>query len=192
MGEIRVAKVLSDARDRMAQVEHGEKFLPVLTAVLAVLAAIATLFSNHSSVTGLRANTQAGILMTRAADSYSNYEARRVKVEINQALLGSGLIANAAVKNRIQQRVSAEDSQARNIALKRAQSYENGADDQLERAETTMRSYENFEVSATLFEVAIVVISVTALMGGAKPLFYVGGISALIALGFFISGALMH
>lgn len=192
MGEIRVAKVLSDARDRMAQVEHGEKFLPVLTAVLAVLAAIATLFSNHSSVTGLRANTQAGILMTRAADSYSNYEARRVKVEINQALLGSGLIANATVKNRIQQRVSAEDSQARNIALKRAQSYENGADDQLERAETTMRSYENFEVSATLFEVAIVVISVTALMGGAKPLFYVGGISALIALGFFISGALMH
>lgn len=192
MGELRVAKVLSDARERMAQVEHGEKFIPVLTAILAVFAALSTLFSNHSSVTGLRANTQAGILMTRAADAYSNYEARRVKVEINQSLLGSGLIANAAVRNRMQQRASAEESQARSIELKRAQSYENGAGDELERAERTMRSYENFEVAATLFEVAIVVISITALMGGAKPLLYVGGVAALVGLGFFIGGLLMH
>jgi hypothetical protein len=62
----------------------------------------------------------------------------------------------------------------------------------LEKAERALRSYENFEVSATLFEVAIVIVSITALMRGSRPLIIVGTGAALVGLVFFIAGMLMH
>jgi hypothetical protein len=92
----------------------------------------------------------------------------------------------------MQDRIVQEDAQARNVVLKKAQSEETESEAQLEKAERSMRSYENFEVSATLFEVAIVIVSITALMRGAKPLIATGIAASLIGLGFFIAGLLMH
>lgn len=192
MAEFHASHALGEARERAEQTERGEKVVPVLTAIVAVLAALATLFSNHSSVNGLQLRTQAGILMTRAADSYNYYQAKRVKVEINQSLLGSGLVKDPAAVRRMEQRAAAEDVQSRNVVLKKAQSFESSANDSLEQAERSMRSYENFEVSATLFEVAIVIMSITALMRGARPLLWVGAGAAFVGLAFFLGGMFMH
>lgn len=183
---------MAEARERLEQTERGEKFIPVLTAIIAVFAALATLFSNHSSVTGLQARAQAGIQTTKAADQYNYYESKRIKIEVNQAFIGAGLVSNPATRKRMQDRITQEDAQARNVVLKKAQSEEAEAEAQLEKAERSMRSYENFEVSATLFEVAIVIVSITALMRGGKPLIVTGIGASLIGLGFFIAGMLMH
>jgi hypothetical protein len=51
MSEFNASHTLTEARERLEQTERGEKFIPVLTAIIAVFAALATLFSNHSSVT---------------------------------------------------------------------------------------------------------------------------------------------
>jgi hypothetical protein len=192
MAEFNASHTLTETRERIEQMERGEKFIPVLTAIIAVFAALATLFSNHSSVTGLQARTQAGILTTKAADQYNFYESKRIKIEVNQAFIGSGLVSNPATRKRMQDRITSEDAQARDVVLKKAQSEEAGAETQLERAERSMRSYENFEVSATLFEVAIVIVSITALMRGAKPLIITGIGASVIGLGFFIAGMLIH
>jgi hypothetical protein len=192
MSEFNASHTLTEARERLEQTERGEKFIPVLTAIIAVFAALATLFSNHSSVTGLQARTQAGILTTKAADQYNYYESKRIKIEVNQAFIASGLVANPSTRKRMQDRIVQEDAQARNVVLKKAQSEETESEAQLEKAERSMRSYENFEVSATLFEVAIVIVSITALMRGAKPLIATGIAASLIGLGFFIGGLLMH
>lgn len=192
MAEFNASHTLTEARERIEQTERGERFIPVLTAIIAVMAALATLFSNHSSVTGLQARTQAGILTTKAADQYNYYEAKRIKIEVNQAFIGTGLVSNSATLKRMQDRISKEDAQARTVILKKAQSQEADADEQLEKAERSMRSYENFEVSATLFEVSIVLVSITALMRGAKPIVIAGIGASLVGLGFFITGMLIH
>jgi hypothetical protein len=161
MEHIDVAQTLDAAKERIDQIRQGERVIPVLTAVIAVFAALAMLFANHSSITGLQARTQAGILMTRS----------------NQAILSGDMIQRGG---------------GRDAAFKKAQSYESDANVQLEKAERSMRSYESLEVAATLFQVAVVIVSITALMRGARTLIFVGCGVALVGLGFFITGLLMH
>jgi hypothetical protein len=161
----------------------------VVTAIIAVFAALATLFSNHSSVSGLQLRTQAGITQTRASDQYNYYESKRIKAEVNQALLQAGLITSPAASSGMKSRIERENAQAAGI-LQKAQAEEAQSEQELERAEGSMRSYESHEVAATLFEVAIVLVSITALTQKAGSMLAVAGMAALTGLAFFIAGFL--
>lgn len=189
MSEFNAARTLREVEERNAQLESGSKVVPVATAIIAVLAALAMLFSNHSSVLGLQHRTQAGIMQTKAADSYSYYESKRIKAEVNQALLQAGLITNAQARTAMRSRIDGETAQAAGI-LKKAQAQEVESESELEQAEAHMRAYEMHEVAATLFEVAIVLVSIMALSRRTLGITVVAGLATLTGLGFFIAGFL--
>lgn len=187
MAEFNASRELREAQDRTMQLTQGERFIPVSTAIVAVLAALATLFSNHSSVTGLQARTQAGITQTKASDQYNYYEAKRIKAEVSQALLEAGLINNAGARQSLQTRIAKQNSDAAKV-LEAAQAEETQSEAELVSAERAMGSYEAHEIAATLFEVSIVLLSITALTHKFKGLLAIAGIATAAGLAFFVAG----
>jgi hypothetical protein len=189
MAEFNAAHTLREVEERTEQLQAGGKLVPVLTAIIAVLAALATLFSNHSSVLGLQSRTQAGITQTKASDQYNYYESKRIKAEVNQALMQAGLVTNPAALKSMQKRIATENAQAADI-LKKAQAQDAQSEAELTQAERKMASYESHEIAATLFEVSIVLVSITALMTRSRVLLYVAGVFTIAGLGFFVNGLL--
>jgi Domain of unknown function (DUF4337) len=188
MGEFSAAHALRESGDRQQQITSGEKLVPVLTAVIAVLAAIATLFAHHSSIVGLANKNEAILLQTKAADQYNYYESKRIKVQLNQALIDSGIVPSGSGRKKMDQRITKENADA-NTILAKAVSFETQSADVMARSKSYMNSYENYQVSATLFEVAVVITSITALMR-TKVLLFVSGIVSLVGLGFGFVGLL--
>jgi hypothetical protein len=187
MSEFNAARTLRETEERREQFESANKRVPVITAIIAVFAALATLFSNHSSVTGLQTRTQAGITQIKASDQFNYYESKRIKAEVSQALLQAGLVKGNDAVAAMKSRIATQNSQADGI-LKLAQAEEQQSEQELASAERTMRSYESHEIAATLFEVSIVLVSITALMTRSRVLLYVAGGASVLGLAFFING----
>jgi hypothetical protein len=163
MAGFNAAAQMHEVQERAEHAEGKEKFIPIAAAVIAVFAAIATLMSNHSSIKGLEARTLAGISQTKAADQYNYYESSRMKMEVDQGLLDSGLVSSAAARARLESRVRKETAKSTRI-LRQANAYQRESDASMGQGEHTMTSYEKFEVSTTLFEVCVVLVSISALM----------------------------
>jgi hypothetical protein len=190
MGEFNAAHALDEVKERGEQLAAGEKLVPILAAVIAVFAALATLFANHSSISGLATKNQAILAMSKASDQYSYYESKRIKADLAQGLVDAGLAQSGAGSKKLHRMIAKERSDAAQI-LPKAQSLEKQSDDEYENSERYMQSYERFEVAATLFEVSIVLVSVTALMRTKVLLFIAGGLTA-IGIIFFAMGGLLH
>jgi hypothetical protein len=186
MAEFHAAHTLNEAKEREAQLIEGEKLVPILAAIIAVFAALATLFANHSSMSGLATKNEAILAMNKSADQWNYYESKRIKVQLNQALINAGVVENTSGLKKMQALMNKEDTQAQGI-LKNAQGLQKESDDSYQRSERFMQSYEKYEVSATLFEVSIVLVSITAL-ARLKPLLYVGCGASVIGLIFFAQG----
>lgn len=189
MGDFNAARALRDVHERREQVALGARVVPVLTAVLAVFAALATLFAHHSSTSGLARKNEGVLLTTKAADQYNYYESKRIKSELNEALIDSDLVkSSSAGHRRLEARVSKENGEARGILVK-ARRLETESLEVQGSAERFMASYENYEVAATLFEISVVLVSITALTTTRMFLFVAGGAS-LVGLAFLIVGFL--
>ncbi|MGH7736909.1 MAG: DUF4337 family protein [Candidatus Tyrphobacter sp.] len=187
MGDFSAADTLHDARERSEQIESGNRIVPVAAAIVAVLAALATLLSNHSSVSGLEGRTMAGILQTRAADQYNYYESSRIKIEVNETLEQSGLVRDRAAVHGMQARIAKEDRKTA-ASLRAARNDEASSNAQLANAERSLGSYEHYEIAATLFDVSVVLISITALARGTKAPLWLGVVVTAAGLGYFIAG----
>lgn len=190
MGEFNAAHALDEVKERQEQLERGDKLVPVLAAVIAVCAALATLFANHSSISGLATKNEAILSTAKATDTWNYYQAKRLKIEVNRALLLSGAVSNASGLKTMQKTVAKEDADSKKL-LTQAQQLDTESDDHYDRAERFMQSYEKYEVSATLFEVSIVLVSLTALMR-TKALLFVAGGATIVGLAFFAQGWILH
>jgi hypothetical protein len=190
MGDFNAAMTMREVKERAEKSDRDEKFIPIAAAVIAVFAAIATLTSNHSSISGLEARTLAGIRQTRAADQYNYYESSRMKVEIDQGLVQAGLVTSGAARTALLRRTSAENAKSQKV-LRQAQLEQQQSDAEMNRGERLMRAYEKYEVATTLFEVCIVLVSITALMK-TRFLLYVAAPAIGIAFVFFFLGLTQH
>ncbi len=189
MGEFNAAQALREIEQRSEQIGSGEKIVPVMTAVIAVLAALATLFTHHGSISGLAEKNEAILYQSKASDQYNYYESKRIKVQLDQALIDAGVArSGTAGRASMDSRMVQENSQAKST-LRKAQLLEAQSEEHMEGAERYMTSYENYQVAATLFEVSIVLVSITALMR-TKVLLLVGGGATLVGLGFFAAGVI--
>lgn len=190
MGEFHAGQALDEAKERREQVAEGEKLVPILAAIIAVFAALATLFANHSSMTGLATKNEAILASSKATDTWNHYQAKRLKIEVNRALINSGAVSSAAGLKKMESTVTKEDASSTDLQ-KEAQQLDAQSDDEYERSERFMQAYERFEVSATLFEVSIVLVSITALMR-TNALLYVAGGATLVGMIFFLLGSLLR
>ncbi len=136
---------------------------------------------------GLRA-TQANatksdaILFTaRAVDTYSEYDARSVRQHIYEAALEQNLDPKRVARLRT---VAEHEKHEKAPLLPKARAFDAESSKAIARAEHILVSHEILAVSTTLFEIAIVLVSITALVGSR-----ILPISAAIAtaLGFLIA-----
>jgi hypothetical protein len=189
MPEFNAGHALDEAMERHDQVAQGGILVPVAAAVIAVFAALATLFANHNSIAGLAEKNAAILYQIKSADQYAYYESSRIKTHVYQALLSSGVVSVATAKSQMQGTIGREQMKAGKI-LKVAQGEEVDAKDHFENSETYMKAYEKFEVATTLFEVSIVLVSITALMRTRAMLLVALGATS-VGLVFFALG-FMH
>ncbi len=155
--------------------EHGSRWMvwvALSTAILAVLAAIASLMANHHSDETL-------LTQIKASDKWSYYEAKSIKSQIlnqtNQILESLGKEKN--VKD--EQKIEANKVEQENIK-KEAEEFEEESKKHLEIHEVLARS-------VTIFQIAIAISAITILTKR-KVLWFVSLVFALAGVYFLISG----
>ena len=155
------------------------RWLAALAAALAVLAAVGTFLASVRSTHALFAKNDATAAILRASDSWNEYEARSIKQHI-------AITAEEAAGRKALKRLQAEASHERDAAIPaqtRAKAYEHDAERQGALSERLFRAHEVIEVATTMFEIGIVLISLTALLGSN---FLRAGAIVAGALGFVI------
>jgi hypothetical protein len=133
-----------------------QRLIPFFTAIVAVLAALATLYSHHRSIQALALRNDAIVLTEKASDQYQYYQSQQLKVTLYRALK---LPKEAADEEHSSLPVYAE-----------AKRFEAEADQEQERAEQLLKSFETLEIATTIFEIAIAFASISALMGARLPI----------------------
>lgn len=140
---------------------RGPRWIPIAAAVLAVLAAISGFLGNLRATSSLTAKNDAVIATTRAADAWNEFEADSIKQHIYEAAIVAGRSVNAAKLSAV---VESEKRKKGPIAAK-AHGLEHEAEADNARSERLLQQHEYFEIGSALFEVAIVLVSITALAG---------------------------
>ncbi|MGC1381597.1 MAG: DUF4337 family protein [Candidatus Baltobacteraceae bacterium] len=164
----------------------GNKRLALATAIMAVLAALGTLFAHHRSISALSAKNQAILAQARATDSYNAYEAKQIRANIYRALLATELVRSAETRARLESVAEREESSSPGV-LEKAQALEAQAGKDDARSEVVMRSYELLQFATTFFQIAIVVLSISALTA-TRILFPLGSALSAIGLILFVVG----
>jgi hypothetical protein len=179
------ATSFEEAHDRHEHGHEGPRWVPIAAATLAVLAAVAGYFGNLRSTQALIAKNDAIVATTHASDTFSQYQSGRIKFYLAQTALDQGVNAGG---DRAKLQSTAEHEAAKGPPLlKKAKAFEDDAARQNERSGRLLGQHETIEVATTLFEVAIVLVSITALVGS-RLLPITAGIAALLGIGFFVVG----
>ena len=179
------AKSFEEAHERHEHGHEGPRWVPIAAATLAVLAAIAGYFGNLRSTQALVEKNDAIVSTTKASDTWNQYQAGRVKYYVATTALDQGVAPGGNAANLKQ---TAASEKAKGPALvEKAHGFEEEAARHNERSERLLNQHETIEVGTTLFEVAIVLVSITALVGS-RLLPISAGIAAVLGLGFFVAG----
>jgi len=153
----------------------GDRATAAFTAVVAVLAAVGTLFATHRSVNALSAQTQGLRFAQQASDQYSRYQSELVRATIYRAT---------------KQPASAQAEERNSIAIyAQAKTLETQAQRSEDRAEGLLQSFEQLEVATTFFEIAIAFASIGVLTHIRAPL-WASGILAIIGVFLGVAGYL--
>jgi len=179
------AKSFEEAHERHQHGHEGPRWVPIAAATLAVLAAVAGYFGNLRSTQALVEKNDAIVATTKASDTWNQYQSGRVKYYIATTALDQGIGPGGNAANL---KKTAESEKSKGPAvMEKARAYEEEAARHNERSERLLKQHETIEVAATLFEVAIVLVSITALVGS-RVLPISAGVGAVLGLGFFLAG----
>jgi hypothetical protein len=140
----------------------ANRFVSLAATVIAVLAALGTLFAHHRSISALSAKNQAILTQGRATDTYNAYEAKQIRYNIYHAILASDLVRNRENRTRLESAAQAELATAPAV-LAKAKGLENQAAKDDERSEMILKSYERLQFATTLFEISIIFVSISVL-----------------------------
>jgi hypothetical protein len=179
------AKSFEEAHERHEHGHEGPRWVPIAAAMLAVLAAVSGYFGNLRSTQALVEKNESIVATAHASDTWSQYQAGRVKYYVVTTALDQGVNPGG---NPAKLKDAAAKEAAKGPALiEKAKAYEEAAVHHNERSERLLQSHETIEVGTTLFEVAIVLVSITALVGS-RVLPISAGIAAAVGMGFFLVG----
>lgn len=189
MNDFSAAKALEESHERHERIMHGgSRIVPIAAAVLAVFAAIASLVAHHNSTSALAVKNEAILAESKSSSQYAYYESKRIKTHIYQAFLIAGVAHDPKANAQMKSIAAKEDADAQHI-LKDAERYGDESEHFSGQSEHHMQVYETEEVAATLFEVGIVFVSISALMTG-NLFLYIGGALSLGGFFFLLKGLL--
>jgi hypothetical protein len=182
-------KVLEESGERHEQAKHGDPMVAISASIIAVLAALMTMFANHYSVRALSVKNEAILQQARASDAYAYYESKRIKYHIYTAFVAADLARDSHRLAALSTTAKTEEAAAVPI-LKQANELEADSNENQERSELLLNSHEALEVATTLLEIAIVFVSISALTQ-TRFLIYLGGGCAIAGV-IYGAFALLH
>ena len=147
-----------------ARPQH-ERLVPFFTAVVAVFAALGTLYSHHRSIQALALRNDAIVLTEKASDQYQYYQTKQLRATLYQAL-------------KMPKAASAEQRSSLPV-YSEAKRFEEQAGHEQDRAEALLASFETLEIATTLFEISIAFASIAALTAARLPLWFGIGLTAI-------------
>jgi len=182
-------KAIEEATERHEHAEHAAhgsgtkapphvRLVPIAAALLAVVAAIATLLSNKSATEALALKNEAILLRTEASDAYNFYESRSIKEHIYQAALDANPSLSPPVRAKLRD-ISKHEKTEKRPVLERARALEEDAKKASRRSERVLQAHEVMEGGVTLLEVAIAIVSISALTSST----FLVGFGAVAAIG---------
>lgn len=155
-----------DLREHAAALGSGHtphmRLIPISAALLAVVAAIATLLANQRATNALVAKNEAILLRTEASDTYNFYQARSIKQHLYEVILDTNSSLPAEKRTKLAS-VAAHENTAKKPILEKARRLEGEAVASSKSAEHLIHAHEILETAVTLFEVAIAIVSISAL-----------------------------
>jgi hypothetical protein len=182
------SKIFEEATERDEEITRGRPLIALVAAIIAVLAAVGTMLSHHRSIEAITMKNNAILTTAKASDQNTAYLTKRVRVAVFSTLLLGDVIRDP--KGRENTQKSLDHEQAASVAvLQEAQQLEKRAAQEQEESEALMSSFVTLEVGTTLFEIAIVLSSISALTETRALLWVAIGISGigivLLPVGYF-------
>ena len=159
------------------EVPRWIKYLSLSTAIIAVVAAVASLESGSHSNEAILEKSEAMLAMARASDHWAYFQAKGVKSALaaNQADLVADTKPEVAAKLRSD--ADRYKGEADKIA-KDAETDEEAVKHFNETSENLMEHHHKFAIAVTLLQIAIALSAIAALTRR-KPLWFLGlGVSA--------------
>jgi uncharacterized protein DUF4337 len=156
------------------------RYLALSTALIAVLAAVASLVSGYFATHALLAKNDALLMQIKASDTWNEYQSKSIKIH----LLEGGI-----------SRAGGGDSEASLDRYRREQSELKTAAAQLEsrveesnrRAEAFLGKHHTLALSVTTFQTAIALSAISALLRR-RAFWVLSMVMALVGIGFFTAG----
>jgi hypothetical protein len=173
------------AHEFLEKSEHAVlRHVPLAAAALAVLAGLSSLLGARTGEAMLVTRTEAVLSQARATDLWNEYQADSLKAHLGEALA----VIATAMPARKQLAAAAKEYRGRQKPLKKmALDSERRRDDDLARSTSLEEQKQRFDLAVALFEVAIVLTSVAAMIR--KPsLFLFAAIMALGAIAADVAG----
>ena len=179
------AKTFEEAHERHEHGHEGPRWIPVVAASLAVLAAVSGFLSNIRMTAALMAKNDAIVKTTLSSDAYAEYQSSRIKYYIAQTAIDAGIGPNGKI-SKLRSVIAHEEAKKKPL-LEKAQEYVAQAKEENEHSERLLKSHEVIEVAVTLFEISIVLVSITALVGS-RLLPWVAGVASAAGIVILLIG----
>lgn len=155
---------LREQIDQEIEREGGRfiRMIALTTAILAALAAIASLEAGATVNEALALKTEATILQTQASDQWAYYQAKGIKGAVASATAASWRAAGKAPPTEIESNVTRYGNEQKAIADS-ARTKEHERDARSEEAEVLMHQHHGFAYAVAMFQIAIALGAVAAL-----------------------------
>ncbi len=160
-------------------------YLSLSTAIIAVFAAVASLESGANSNDAILEKNDAVLEQSQASDQWALYQAKNTRATIANEF---ALSTNGALAKRFEDealRIRAEEAPLE----KTARLHEHSVEEHNVVADHLLARHHRFAVSVTLFQIAVALCAIAALMKR-KPLWLVALGASIVGLGLFVAGLL--
>ena len=150
------------------------RYLALTTALIAVLAAVASLVSGNLANDALLAKNDALLLQIKASDGWNQYQSKSIKIHLLEGGLGTGGDGAATLD-----RYRNEQKQLKAAA----EALQSRVEESNSRAEAFLEKHHTAALSVTLFQIAIAMSAISALLRR-RAFWLLSIVMALAGLGF--------
>ena len=161
-------------------------YLSLSTAIIAVLAALASLESGANSNDAILEKNDAVLEQSRASDQWALYQAKTIRAAIAGGESEFAASTNPDLAQKFRAEVTHLKAEQAPLEAK-ARALENEVEAHNARAERLLERHHRFAISVTLFQIAVALCAIAALVKK-KRLWLVGLAASLGGLVLFIAG----
>lgn len=165
------------------------RYLSLATALVAVLAAVASLLSGSRSNEAILQKNEALLVQTRASDQWSYFQAKGVKGALAASQAEVLAEANPALAAHLRKEAERYKGEQADIQTA-AQELERKVEEYNRRSTADLEEHHQLALAVTLFQIAIAMGAIAALTRR-QFLLWTGLVATLTAVGFLLRGLLM-